>query len=487
MMWGVRLSLFVAALAFNVATANEQTDGKPISVGAEKILMVDGRFIAQSERTRLTLHPPRKTGEHLIIAEHPWENATLGWFSVLKDGAKYRMWYECYDVPGWPTTDDTSFCYAESTDGVHWKKPTLGQFSYQGSKDNNILFRQIGEGKSQSRVHGSGVFIDNSAPPEARFKCVSQGLFQGIGDRPYYIAGMTSPDGFNWTRQPQPICQVFADSQYSAFWDPASQRYILFGRVGGRGRALGRSVAEKWGQFPPLSLVLQTDERHPSNSDLYNPACISYPGGSPLYLMLPSLYQHQPDTLDIHLAVSRDTEHWTWPDRQTPFIPLGKPGEFDSGSLYMANGCLEVGDELWFYYSGSPLKHEEATLEKLTVPVNRRIFSRAVAKRDRLASVSSDAGRGTLQTPVIQFHGGRLNVNAMTRPGGRIRIGMLDAQGQLIPGYSINDCLAMTGDHNSSTVSWTGGNDLSKWSKQSIRLQFELQDADLFGFQFTER
>ena len=151
---------------------------------------------------KLKLHPPRKTGERLIESEHPWESATLNWFSVLRDGERYRMWYECYDIDGWPTPDDTSFCYAESIDGVHWTKPKLGLFSYQGSTDNNILFRQIGVDKHRSRVHGSCVFIDPSAPPEARYKCVSQGLFQGIGDRPHYVAGMTSPDGLHWTRYP---------------------------------------------------------------------------------------------------------------------------------------------------------------------------------------------------------------------------------------------------------------------------------------------
>lgn len=479
---------FVAVLAMmNIAlAADEGANTKPFDIGTGKILFVDEQYLAKVERVRLKLHPPRKTGEQVVVSEHPWENATLNWFSVLQDGNKYRMWYECYDVVGWPTTDDTSFCYAESDDGIRWTKPNLGLVSYQGSKDNNILFRQIGEANARSRVHGSSVFLDPSAPPESRFKCVSQGMFQGIGDRPYYIAGMTSADGLIWTRLPQPICRVFADSQYSGFWDPALKKYALFGRVGGRGRAVGRSISDRFEEFPHLSLVVQTDEGHPPDSDLYNPACTPYPGGSRLYLMLPSLFQHKPDTLDIHLAVSRDGEHWTCPDRSKPFIPLGKQGEFDSGSLYMANGCLEVGDELWFYFSGSPLKHEEATIEKLSVPSNRRGFSRAIAKRDRLVSVTADAAGGTMQTPLMRFNGGRLIINAMARVGGKVRVGLLDAEGQSIPGRGIEDCVALTTDSRSWTVSWTDGDNVSKWSTTPIRLLIELQDAEVFGFQFTD-
>lgn len=488
MTWCMHASL-CSMLAINGIgnTVDGEPHNGPIDIDNKKILFVDEQYLAKADGLRLKLHPPRKTGEAILVSEHPWENATLNWFSVLQHGNKYRMWYECYDVAGWPTTDDTSFCYAESDDGLRWTKPKLGLVSYQGRKDNNILFRQIGEGQARSRVHGSSIFLDPSAPPESRFKCVSQGTFHGRSDRPQLIAGMTSADGLNWTRLSQPICPVFADSQYSGFWDPALKKYVLFGRVGGRGRAVGRSISERFEEFPDLSLVTQTNERHPVDSDLYNPACIPYPGASQLYLMMPSLFQHKPDTLDIHLCVSRDGLQWTWPDQTVPFIPLGRPGEFDSGSLYMANGCFEVGDELWFYYSGSPLKHEEATLDKLAVPSNRRVFSRAIAERDRLVSVTDDAGGGggILHTPLLRFSGQSLVINATARPGGHVRVGLLDALGKPIPGRGIEDCIALTTDNRSWTVAWTNGDRLSDWSKTPLQLLIGLKDAEVFGFQFT--
>lgn len=479
------ISSLLLAMA-QVASTEEPVATKPIDVGTEKFLFLDQHDLAKSDGVHLKLHPARKTGEHLIVSEHPWENATLNWFSVVEDQGKYRMWYECYDVDGWPTADDTSFCYAESENGIDWKKPKLGLYSYKGSRDNNILFRQIGTGKSLSRVHGSGVFIDSSAPPESRYKCVSQGLFQGIGDRPYYVAGMTSPDGLTWTRLPQPICPVFADSQYSGFWDPLEKKYVLYGRVGGRGRSIGRSVNDRFDQFPPLSLVAQTDANHPTDSDLYNPACIPLPGKTRLYVMFPSLFRHKADTLDIHMAVSRDGVNWSWPDRNQALIPLGQPGEFDSGSLYMANGCLSVGDELWLYYSGSPLKHEEATIERLIVPSNRRIFSRAVIRRDRLVSVTANSPAGTFETPLIRYAGTRLNINASVREGGSVRVGLVDSAGQALPGRAIDDCLPFTGDHLSRKVAWKDGDSIINPTGKPMRVQFEIRDAEVFSFQFAD-
>ncbi len=317
------LMVMVSVARLRAADADPCAHSATRVIGSQKILFVDDRFIEKMAGAKLKLHPPRKTGERLIESEYPWESATLNWFSVVRDGEKYRMWYECYDMDGWPTPDDTSFCYAESTDGIHWTKPKLGLFSYQGSKDNNILFREIGVDKHRSRVHGSCVFIDPSAPPEARYKCVSQGLFQGIGDRPHYVAGMTSPDGLNWTRYDQPICQVFADSQYSGFWDETQHQYAIFGRVAGRGgRAIGRSISVRFDSFAPLteSRVLEVEVDDPPGCDLYNPACLPYPDSSGA---LPDVSQPVPPSgryarnpsggesrwREVDLARSRDAVH----------------------------------------------------------------------------------------------------------------------------------------------------------------------------------
>ncbi|MFM2093183.1 MAG: hypothetical protein RIS70_307 [Planctomycetota bacterium] len=459
-----------------------------IPLGSRKALLVDRKFVADSLGTRLQLHPPKKTGERLIESEHPWESATINWFSILKDGDLYRMWYECYDVEGWPTADDTSFCYAESRDGIHWTKPKLGLYSYRGSTQNNILFRQIGEGTHRSRVHGNCVFIDPSAPPDARYKCISQGQFQGIADLPYFVAGMSSPDGLHWKRDPQPICRIFADSQYSGFWDDRTRQYSIFGRVPGRGgRAIGRSSAAQFAGFSPFARVLQSDDADPTEADLYNPACMRYPGETDLYVMFPSLFRHQQDTLEIRLAVSRDLETWTWPERETPLLGLGADGGFDSGSLYMGNGgCLRTGSEWSFYFSGSSLKHREVELNFLADPKNRRVISRAVASPDRLVSVVAHNDRGQFTTPPLEIRGTQLRLNAITATNGEIRVAILDRQGKPLPRYGLADCRKIQGDRNDHIAVWGESEKPLSQFDQPVRLQFELHNADLFSFQCVD-
>jgi len=466
---------------------------EPIDVGSDKQLILDGLFLADSQGVSLKVHPPRKTGDVILRPEHEWESTSLNWFNVVQDQgridrrAKYRMWYEAYDVDGWPTADDTSFCYAESRDGIRWTKPELGRFAYKGSKRNNILFRKIGskEQGNRSRVHGTGVFIDPHASPERRYKAVGQGLFVRPGERPNRIAGMYSADGLKWTRLPQPICDVFADSQYSGFWDASRKRYVLYGRVGGRGRSLGRSENADNSRFAPLQLVAQTDNRDPPNSDLYNSAAIKYAYAPNVYLMFPSLYQHGPDTLDIRLAVSRDGIRWSRPDRQTPFIPLGKGNAFDSGSLYMGQGMIRVRDELWLYYSGSPLRHQEAELENFAKPGNARVYSRVVAQLDRFVAATAGPGGGSFTSPPLRFTGNTLKLNLRSRRGGHVRIGLLDEDGRPIPKYSASDCVPIVGDSLSKAVQWKTGSDVSGRVTKPTRLRVEMSDAQLFGFQFT--
>lgn len=460
------------------------TGSSSLNVASSKQLFIDNLFFESSTNVFLKVHPPLKTGERNLEREQPWESATLNWFNVLQEGNNYRMWYECYDIEGWPTADDTSFCYAESTNGIHWTRPNLGFFTYQGSTNNNILFRQIGPPTAHSRVHGTGVFVDPTAPPSSRYKAVSQGLFDAFSP-PYRIAGIYSADGLHWTRYPTPICPVFADSQFSGFWDVRLQEYVIHGRVGSAtGRALGRSESTDFSTFPALYLVLAADGNDPPNSDLYNSVVLQYPYATNVYLMFPSLYQHTPDTLDIRLAVSRNGVNWTWPER-VPFIPLGPTNQFDSGSLYMGQGLIRKGDELWQYYGGSPLKHQEGELENLILPGNGRLYSRVVSRLDGFVSVDAGSGGGSFVTPSLVFTGNSLKLNVAVRPGGAVRVGLLDACGTPVAGRAIGDCVPITGDGVAVLVQWNSGIDVSGRAAKPTKMRVELVNASLYAFQFT--
>jgi hypothetical protein len=212
---------------------------------------------------------------------------------------------------------------------------------------------------------------------------------------------------------------------------------------------------------------------------------MKYPFAENVYLMFPSLYQHDSDTLDIRLAVSRDGIHWTRPDQASPWIALGKSDEFDGGSLYMGQGMIRVGDELWLYYSGSPLRHNEAELDNLTKPRNARIYSRVVTRLDRFVAATAGADGGSFTTPLLRFTGDTLKLNLKVQPGGSVRVGLLDETGQSIRGRSINDCVPIVGDALGMPVKWKEDSDVTVRAKRPTRFQFDMVNAMLYGFQIV--
>ena len=107
----IGLSLLVVLGVSRAALRAKETN--LYDVGSNRQLLIDEAFFEEAKNVWIRLHAARKTGEKVVQREHPWEAVTLNWFSVMKDPgvvdrqAKYRMWYECYDVEGWPTGNDT--------------------------------------------------------------------------------------------------------------------------------------------------------------------------------------------------------------------------------------------------------------------------------------------------------------------------------------------------------------------------------------------
>jgi hypothetical protein len=109
----------------------------------------------------------------------------------------YRCWYSPFIVDEAVRTTPRSerkskpyralkremgVCYAESNDGIVWRKPALGIVDFEGSRDNNLVVRG---------PHGAGVFLDAREPdPARRYKMFFQ-------DKT--TSGGFSRDGIRWS------------------------------------------------------------------------------------------------------------------------------------------------------------------------------------------------------------------------------------------------------------------------------------------------
>src|SRR5690606_10979930 len=120
-------------------------------------------------------HPTPR--EIVLVHDEPWEGSGSGFYSIFKDGEKYRMYYKAWQHTASKdgSTVHPSYCaYAESTDGINWHKPNLGVVEFNGTKNNNIV---LTSGKiSGFNLHAGlpAVFKDSNpgVPNDERYKAI---------------------------------------------------------------------------------------------------------------------------------------------------------------------------------------------------------------------------------------------------------------------------------------------------------------------------
>lgn len=80
-----------------------------------------------------------------------------------------------------------------------------------------------------------------------------------------------------------------------------------------------------------------------------------------------------------------------------------------------------------------------------------------------------------------------LHLNVSTSAAGSIRVEVQDAEGNAVPGFSIEDCEVVIGDRIDQVVSWNGKSSLKNLVGRGTRLRFVVKDADLFALQVRPR
>ncbi len=466
-----------AALAAILSTLPPARAAEPLSdeqlcrVGSAKQVFIDDRFFDSADGVELTMNPPRKTGERLIVSDRPWESFLVNaYVTVMEDGGRYRLWYEGYtkDQPG---DLHARLCYAESRDGIHWVKPELGVYDYEGSTANNIVF----DGRPGPGYHGGTVFKDPTARRAERYK-----LFYLRGGA---VGGAFSPDGIHWQEyEGNPILELSSDTQNVCWWDHGLRKYVGFVRTWTPMRTIGRSETSDFVHWPPAEVVCGYDERDPADTDLYNSACVRYPYAANAYLIFTSVFNHPSDTLHVQLATSRDSAVWRR-DFREPFIALGQPGEFDSACVYASVGLLRKGDELWMYYTGYDKGHDQ---RKPNVQERAGVISRAVLRLDGYVSVDAGPETGGFTTKGLSFAGRELYLNVQTARDGWVRVAVLDEAGQRHRWYSLRECQPIRGDGTAKRVVWRYQDDLGPLLGTRVRLRFEMRKAKLYAFQFRD-
>ncbi|MCP4511495.1 MAG: hypothetical protein GY826_34425, partial [Fuerstiella sp.] len=103
---------------------------------------------------------------------------------------------------------------------------------------------------------------------------------------------------------------------------------------------------------------------------------------------------------------------------------------------------------------------------------------------DGFVSVNAPLDTGEFITRLLKFTGTKLDINYSTSAAGQLRVEIQDADGNVVPGFTLDECQPIYGDHIGRTVNWNNESDISALEGQPIQLRFEMSDADLYSLKF---
>ena len=90
--------------------------------------------------------------------------------------------------------------------------------------------------------------------------------------------------------------------------------------------------------------------------------------------------------------------------------------------------------------------------------------------------------RQTLTTPAIILKGNQLSINARIRVGASLRVAVMDAEGNPIPGFEEQNCLNVTGDNLTHTMRWKNHDSLQTLANQPVKLRISFNNGELYSF-----
>ena len=480
----------------------------PIDLGRQ--LFVDDFLISATTLERRFGRPEIHPSSPILVPATPHEldRGQCPMAAPFNDGLwydpadrLYKLWY----LSGWMSTT----ALATSGDGLEWERPELDV-----EPGTNLVWPRM---PTYGR-DGCAVWLDpHAADPEQRYK-----MFQ------FYRAGdpragrgeegwlQTSRDGIHWSK---PVITTPVGDNTSFFHNPFRGKWCMSVRrsyevIGADGRSdstrmrvytesddfLGGAV---WNRDRDEVWWQRTDHADlpdPTRPDhlvaLYDLNVTPYES---LLIGLFAIFRGPendicraegvPKLMDLELGYSRDGFHFSRPDR-TPFLASSRrTGHWNRAYLHAAGGlCVVVGDELRFYFAGfsgesptlGPGQAGEHGINKYRMYAGAST-GLATLRRDGFAAMAADDEPGSLTTRPLSFSGAHLFVNAACADG-ELRVEVLDARGDVVPGYSAADCVPLAGDSTRHRMTWRGALNLARLSGRPVRFRFMLRRGALYAF-----
>ena len=405
----------------------------------------------------------------------PWASRT-----VIYDEEEqlFKCWYNGHDFS---PEHRCAMGYAISADGVHWEKPALGLYEYNGNSSNNICL---------PGVFGPVIKDAGEKDPQRRYKMIAKGPTAKQGLRAAYSA-----DGVRWSEgewldleewrdadgrqdigvtRPLDMVVLSRDEQeadpqrrYKLVWQdyaPASKPGPEMVRV----KKLGYGADIEHFTASPANPIL-----HPNDGlEQENHFLMWWPYEG-YYVVLYEYGWYMPNGTgvfgnycgDIRLALSRDGEHYQRVQPHQKVIARGGRGEWDDGFLVIADKPVIKDDTIYLYYAGNGEEWTSWPVQNRRPEVTRRSrttrMGLATLRLDRFACLETAdretpgcATTGPLEVDISETE---LTVNISDVQQGRswVEVEVVDAEsGEELPGLGREECADLCQDGVRVPVRW---------------------------------
>jgi hypothetical protein len=302
--------------------------------------------------------------------------------------------------------------------------------------------------------------------------------------------GYSSSDGIRWKKNDVPILEVegYLDSQNQLTYDPGRSKYVAYmrGEVNLRRSVREASSREFSRDWSTPKNMLVADSQDPPDVDIYSVGFHYEPESKWRYMFM-SMFHRAQDTVNIQLAVSRDGELWSRPER-LPIVPT----EIDQfygqnyGQMYCSPGLIEFDEDHWALAVVAKTKthHDYVFKDNQLLPVVAAGEYRwAIWRRHRLAALEAPL-EGSFMLHSLTCISSRLVVNFSAERGGFLAAELVDFSDmpwKALEGFSFEDCDFAYGDQSSHVMSWRGHSDLTKLRGMNLAIRFRMLKAKLFS------
>lgn len=420
--------------------------------------------------------------------------------TVLREHDVFRMWYQA--MPGdWDLEREMAgVAYAESADGLIWKKPRLNLLEGPYRETN---YCNLG-------LHCPSVFIDPEAPDSHRYRATgfaTPQLFMappGLSAPGYYTSH--SADGLTWHLDSTEPQWRSADV-ITSIYHPGQRRGLAAMKYSARVQRIDRRcihTAElRNGQWSPAKSALYPEEyddiaamsRGYASCDYYGMGMM--PAGSGTVGFLWNYWHSLPYTGRQNCALygTSDVTLVYQPEPGGKWFHMpGRPNFIDhreyewmSGWVYTASGPVEIGDEQRLYFTGMPFEHgfnlnsdwkRNDRWAGHMIKHCERAIGFASWPKDRLFGIESPREGGfTIDLGAIS-RPARLLLNYKASHGGSIRVELARGDGS----FGEFSC-ALSGDEISSVVNWSNGSTIAPSNRQSVKARISLEKATAYAYE----